>query len=539
MKRVRIVFLSIVILGIALRLLALQLAPSNDEINIHRMIASGKLFYPEHHAHPPLANFFFYAVGHLFGTSFVVLRLVPLLFELLSLVILYFLAYMLYGAQAARTSVKLGALSFILLANATRVHIEPVAAFFFLTCIYFYIRGQKGNNQRDMIYAGMTGGLLLLTKTVGVLVFPVLLFWSLLHSGMKDSVHSLGKVVFISLVIFLFFPLWAFLSGSPLFIESISFLFSFTGADDNLPFGSLFPFLFLFVTPFYLYFPFLALKNRTKTDNFLLSWVLITMAFYLFVIRKGDYSRYFLTGVYPLILLASGALARIPKEKWKLSLFWIATLTSILFFIFFQYSFLDTPRIIHSPSIYISSFLSGTTFFFPYSVDHGYGFGVVSPIFYALLLAHAFFLWGIIWKRTWIIPIFFGFLFGFNAFLIEEEVFSFAQPNVGRAMMSMVAYALEKELPRPYYTTDKTIMYLLNPDKYYGGYTTERSLFFYRVESKNDLDTLQKTGGTFFFLPFAAYVTEQDIQLPKCSILQEWRDLGIIVGEIITCIRKE
>lgn len=534
MRRIRVFFLGIIVLGIFLRLFALGLAPSNDEINIHRMISSGRLVYPEHHAHPPLANFFFYALGHLFGSSFLVLRLVPLIFELFSLVVLYFLADLLYNAQAARTSVKLGALSFILLANATRLHIEPVATFFFLACIYFYIREQKGNNQQDLIYAGIMGGLLLLTKIVGVLVFPILLLWSLLHSTVKNSFISWGKVIFISLIIFSLFPLWSFLSGSSLFTESIAFLFSFSGAADNLPFGTIFPFLFVFVTPFYLYLPAFSLKNRTKTEMFLFLWVLFFIAFYLFIIKKGDYSRYFLTGVYPLILLASGALARIHKEKWKLSLFWIAALSSTMFFVLLQYSLFDAPRVIHSSSTYISSFLSGNTFFFPYSVDHGYGFGVVSPVFYALFTGHILLFF---WKKSWTFPLFCGFLFGFNLFLLEENIFSIAQPSISQTIHEMVTYAQQHDLPRPYYATDKMIMYLIDPLRYYEGYTTERSLFFSRVEGKNDIVQLQKTGGTFFFFPFAAYVTEE--QLPPCPVMMKWIDNGFVSGKILVCPRKE
>ncbi len=524
MKRMRVVFLSIILLGILLRILALNVAPSNDEMNLQWMMSSGKIFYPEHHAHPPLGNLLLFAFAKIFGTSFVALRLVPFLFELFSLVMLYMITKQLYNEQAGRTAVKLGLLSFIFLGNGTRLHIEPIVSFFFLAAIYFFLRQQR-------MVAGIMAGLLLLTKFSGILLFPVLFVYSIFfETNWKQRLSSLGIVSFIALGIFLLFPLGSFLLGSSLFQETISFLFSFQGADDNLPFGTLFPFLFVFVTPFYLYLPFLN-REKTKKDAFLWLWVILIILFHLFVIKKGDYSRYFLIGIYPLLILAAGGLSRISKKEWKLPVFWSSALGSCLLFFLIQSLFYAAPRVAHGLSNYMNLFLSGEIFFFPYVVDHGYGFGVVSPVFYVLLLGHILLLF-FSWKK-WMIPVFFGFLFGFNLFLLEENVFSIAQPKISQTMQEIVAYAQQHELPHPYYATDKMMMYLLNPQAYYEGYTTERSLFFSRVEGKNDLAQLQKTGGTFFFFPFAAYITEE--QLPPCPAIQEWTDNGVVTGKILVC----
>jgi 4-amino-4-deoxy-L-arabinose transferase-like glycosyltransferase len=134
-----------------------------------------------------------FAVSGLYGVagvSDVVARLVPAIFGIMTIIVVYFTGRMLYNSRVAFIAASVLALLPYHIIMTRQVMVDVPFSFFFVLTLFFMAKYVATNNRLWVYGVGASAGLSFLSKEVGILTLIVSLLYMLLTRklGIKNLV---------------------------------------------------------------------------------------------------------------------------------------------------------------------------------------------------------------------------------------------------------------------------------------------------------------------------------------------------------------
>ncbi len=515
------------------------------------------------HAHPPLGEIIFYFHSYIFGTSLVFIRLLPILFSIFNIFFLYYITKKFYGEKVAFFSLLLSSISFHWLVTSAIVSIDQFAVTIFLLFLYL-ILNKENIKERFSIYMGILLGISILLKYQFIILYLILFIYLLITSyRLKYTLISFFKSCIVSLILFSFYPVFSYFTDFNLFLDTLRFIMDYASTVNgvNLPFGTIFTILALYSTPLLIGLAFLRLisfmKLKKQKQNFRqkevvgqdiihIIIIIINLLFFLFVVKRGDYSRYLMIILPSLTILSSQYLSKI---KFNKALLFLTSFFALIVFSFshvFSYIKLSEDIfVLQNVNFYMQSIKNlNFNFFFPFHIDHGHWVGAnFLLIFLIYLFSLVIFISLFLIKnkklQLLVIVLFIGFGFGYNSYLSSEHLFHLSQPDPNPVINEMIDFFNDNNLDRPIYVTDKAFLYKLNTFDIPHG---KNEKLIIRDESFriDDIDFLKKkisqNGGTIIFLNFGPHVEKDKIiSLENCNLIKRFSSKEIEMGYILTC----
>lgn len=305
-----------------------------DEVYFGRVARDIAVFgfpRPELLAHPPAFSYALAASFGLFGFSEWAARLVPTLFGLLSLVVVYKVGESVYSREAGALAVFILVLSKTFLGYTTLVDIDGSAVTFFLLLeTYLIFRYLKRPETHSLIPAATLLGVGLLFKLGTVIVpFVVLLFMERKRPFPAISSILLGMGIFLTAYTAYFtrYP-WGFWTG---FLRPLSHFFGTAGGvrEPLLKFlgvlfwNASFPLVLLLG-----YSLLRALSEDDRKAKFLAFCAILILLAYSLVSHKME--RYFVPAIPLIAILAAGYV--LPALKGRLPVSGASALLGLAYF---------------------------------------------------------------------------------------------------------------------------------------------------------------------------------------------------------------
>jgi hypothetical protein len=529
------------ILVVLTRLIPINYSYSEDEMNLPIILEGPKFVDTTFHAHPPLGQIFYKFFSLIFGTSLVAIRLFPILTSILNIYLLYLIAFTFYNNKIALYSLMLSLLSFHLLVTSSLVSIDPLSLTATLFFIYFLQRETVFDNKFTLLFGSILG-ISMLLKYHFLILYPILgIYLCLVQKDIKKPILQMLKITTISILIFSIFPIASYFTDPGQFNITLSFISDYTDltyTHMNMPFGSVFIFLAIFTTPLFIGLALLQAFKLEKKDLLHIVLISTTLLFYLFAVKRGDYSRYLITILPSLIILSSAYIANLNLNIKSLKLLSTTSIITLLSsFLFSLYLLPSTIIPLKNFSSYFTLFRDlNLNFLFPLHIDHGYWISINFALLLIILIAmFILFILSIASNKKLsllFLTLFIGIGIGHNIYLGSEYLFHVSQPNPDAAIKDMFSYYEKNSLVTPVYTNDKAFLYTLNLHKNF--IIQEDSA---RIEDIQLLKSqLQEHPGTILYLNFAARVTKEDIlSLPNCTTLRTFYSKGIPTSYVLEC----
>ena len=556
----------LILLAILIRLIGINQALFDDEPGYITTSFAGKYGISVYHNHPPLVVWLNMLFTGLFGIETCVLRLVPLLFSVLTLFLLYKTATYLYNKKAGLIAVALATFTYYPTQAALQVGDEGVLAFFFLSAIFSLLKYSESKSKRWLFLVIASTGLALLVKETAFMLFPVLFLYILIsnhngnfYSNLKASIKIFTMILLLSLIIFAIYPLISIYSKETGIIAIKSLKTISTFIDPNLSFVP-FAILLFWLTPLFIGLTLLSFKEKiTKLlsvarspqlceelrskrgsikDLVLVIWLVLSLIFYLFFVSRGDYTRYFVNILPPVILLSSKALAKIKfnKKEILISLIVLVFWLSFLFFVSFD-NFRHVPR---NTSNYLQELKAyKIDFVFPYTGSAGPLFVVpINVILYSLFFSGLFFI--IYWfKRLKLFfLLFLSVSLAFNIFLLQEYLLHTTQVDPSEIILQMSDYYKTNKLPKPVYANNAALLFYIDPN-----YLTKKDFYsigLYGERATKLEELLKDQGGVFLLLDYPIIPRDSLLWdlLNKCALVKKFKSDEITMGYIFNCSSK-
>ena len=148
--------------------------------------------------HPPLTPMIYGVAMAVFGSNLFVMRMVPLLFSVLTMFVTYRLGQELYDREtglfaAAALMSYSGFTNFAVTANN-----DMCVTFFFCLSALLAIRMLRTQDVSLAFAAGMSLGFGLLTKYTLALIYPLVIGCSLIYGSLRQTKYLLGTAILIS-----------------------------------------------------------------------------------------------------------------------------------------------------------------------------------------------------------------------------------------------------------------------------------------------------------------------------------------------------
>ncbi len=221
------VLLVIFFFGVATKLLGVFLLPVFHDVGwyrqlaIHNDAAYMNLIQLEH---PPLGYYFFFFALKILGINAYVIRLVPFIFSLIEISLIYWLAKKWYGNKTANAALVLWSLTFFSYANALSPEGDgSIMAVFSIFLFYFLYKYFESRRTKYLLLTGLFYGLLMLIKVRAVLfIIPLSIFIAFKFKNVKKTTGAVLKICAIGGGVFSLFPLAVYLANPQEFIHLIT-----------------------------------------------------------------------------------------------------------------------------------------------------------------------------------------------------------------------------------------------------------------------------------------------------------------------------
>ncbi|MFH1420615.1 MAG: glycosyltransferase family 39 protein [Candidatus Aenigmatarchaeota archaeon] len=330
------VILLIVILTVALRLYSADRFLINDEITwitpAKNIVASGFPSNPIYcgvpggyfYIHPPMGLILYSTTIASAGVEFV--RLVPIIFGLLSILLTYFLGKKLFDDRTALIAAGMMAISSYHIIASQIIDVDgAILAFFNLATILSFVLYKKNLQKRFLFFSGLFLILSLFTKMSGFLVIiPILVYSYALDRNFRKTGKEL--IFFIVCGIIFLGALYGYASiagQNGYFTEPVNYLMQFSGRGSSPSIQNVLLDKAFYVataswqmTPFLLALLLLALFKKNRDSNYwlLVSWIL-TIVIIFMMPYGGAFERYFTTVLPAVFIFIASFLSRINLNK--------------------------------------------------------------------------------------------------------------------------------------------------------------------------------------------------------------------------------
>ncbi|MEM4259850.1 MAG: glycosyltransferase family 39 protein [Candidatus Woesearchaeota archaeon] len=532
---------------------------------------------------PPLTTWTRIAFVSIFGLSTQSLKMVSVIFGILTILTVYFLAKELYDKKTAFISIILLGFSAWHILGSTSISFDGAfLTFYYVLTIFFFVKysNTKRNQTLWLVLTGISFGLAMLTKLNAILLLPILIIYYFLNNyyilEYKDIEHKNSfqnnfyhkfieavKIFFIicliALAIFSVFPISAYFTDWSYF----QVVLSHTSVFSNNSFEIVLLLIQLMLSVFWagpLFIGLYALSflKFEKKDILLHLWIAVVFLFFILGVQENfrPFERYLLV-ILPALAILGGKVIKdsindlkLEKKHWSILGITLLLFTAIIFI----FNLLHNRILPFYPkSGFISNALSfNWNFLVPLTGDQGpIGMYIsFNSIMFAFIFAAIFVIFYIItyiknaylsskktkknnniknFSRMFLI-LFLSISFSYNVFIAQEMIWNLTNVNIDKVSKETINYALEKDLEQP------IIIFRNYALKYYleNKYQTINTADF---NYENNQTLLSYINGTLLFIDFPA-INQSSLlakRLNRCNILQKFIDKGITVGYIYSC----
>ncbi|MCD6591270.1 MAG: glycosyltransferase family 39 protein, partial [Candidatus Aenigmarchaeota archaeon] len=211
--------LSILIIGLVIRVLGINSMPFFDEISwifaVETSMVGGIGEYVNFIPHPPLAFVLYYIFASLIGLNFIAFHLMPLMIGLSTILVTYYLAKSLYDRETAILSAFLMSVTFYCVWMSLFIDMDGnILTLLSILVLYFFNKFAKTGEKKYLMMTGCLFGLSVLSKYSAFLLLPSLILYDFFVHRFKN-LKSIALIAFIGSCVFSVFPMLSFVSGSP------------------------------------------------------------------------------------------------------------------------------------------------------------------------------------------------------------------------------------------------------------------------------------------------------------------------------------
>ncbi len=457
-----------IVVGLVLRLLTLNNALSFDEfVQTKAVLEANPAGLDKYTEMNPLTTWTRLAVTSILGVHVWSLRLTSLLFALLTLWVTFLLARELYGTKAARWATALLALSAWHALVSTSISFDGAfLTFYTVLAMYCFVRYDRSDEHRWLVWCGLASGLAMLTKYTGVLVVFALALYSLIrHKDWKRTAREGALVTALCLAVFSVFPLVAFLTDPSYFWITLQHGQGyFGGRTISLSLLAIqYGLALLWMGPLLLFGYFLSWKKRESRDWLSHSLIIAILAFYTFVVQDPfrPVERYFTILLPALCMLAGKYYASLDFERkhWL----WAGAAAVVGMTTSFIVNAMPGKILPFYPKTQFitAMFARDWNFFVPFTGDQGpVGLYVKFLIFALAFGTSAACVVLAVQRKKWAAPVLLGIGLALSVFMMTELALHPTSPDVSRAFKETTSIA--KQYPGPYFTfRDPALQYYL------------------------------------------------------------------------------
>jgi len=281
--------------------------------------------------YPPLFDVITAITYAIIGSSLFSVRLVSLMFGILSVWAVFEYAYRLYGPKTALiSSILLASMPGFILVSRLAL-LETALLFFFSSSLLLFFSWTQTNNQKHLILSGILLGLGFLSKYQTGIAGAVMLV-SVLLLRKKHFKYNLRKILFVALIAAVVILPWLFFAYNNYTSEKVEqWMYTLEkGSIERLEYGERFPLpLFYMIEMTYPYMDlhpislpifflgFLGLGlwtwRRTPQDKFSVIWFIVVYVVYTFFVSNRNW-RYIIP-LFPIIAIAASDLILVTFDK--------------------------------------------------------------------------------------------------------------------------------------------------------------------------------------------------------------------------------
>ncbi|HII17038.1 TPA: hypothetical protein HA361_03940 [Candidatus Woesearchaeota archaeon] len=555
MKRQAYLAISLILLGILLRVSSLDNVPYLDEAAwAYTATDTSMQTYASTIPHPPLAILLFKAPMLIAPYSDVMLRMVPLFLGLATLAVVFLIANILYGKSAAYWSLVIMSLSFWHVLASVQVDVDgAILAFLFSCAVYCYLLFEKTTKKQFLYATGVFLGLCIFAKLPGILGSVTIGLYVIAKKRKLRSIIIEGGVL-LSIVAAMFAPYVLYLKATN--PEAFQFVFAhnagyYTGGVSLLPLA----YLLLWGTPLLAGLSMLATLRLAKNDMLPLLWIFVCVAFYLVMGVPGlsPFDRYLMVIIPPLAMLSGKFLSSLQPAKRHLPHIITSFLIGLAILTAFQF---QSTIVRHSLEDYAKRLLSPDwMFYLPITGSSGPTMLIgIGGIIVVSALAYLFMLFSLFSKKkglkTGLIAVSLGMALAINLFLAGELAFPLLSPDISAMTNDAISTVKSSSLSLPLYTNALGISWhaRLN-DPYFargGIITVLPDARRYETESSDEsirsiAEGMLAEGGTLIHIDYPPSHTAIALwdALADCNVMKEYTYKERRMGYVITCPEQD
>lgn len=500
--------------------------PLQDEAQWKLAVERG-FVYDQELPHPPLA-ITIYMLAYRAGLP---LRIVPIFFNICTLVLLFFFLKKYYNKDIALCGVFIGATSFWFFIASTMIDMNGciLSFLFFLGSVILLLVDNKKETKKIALITILLI-LIIYTKYAEFMLFAgiyCIWIWMQKELSLNKKIKYVLIPFSITCIAFLLFPLICYLQNN--FSYFLSTLQNHGSDQGFLPRLRVIFALMMYGTLFCISF-LIAWFKRTKKDTFFFLWFAATIIFYFFIVgsRALSYERYLMTLIIPGIILSALVLNRIIRKNKKILFIGILLLIPLFLFL----NMMPVAYIPHDINTYISNVANFKfAFNLPFTGSSGpYYYVNVEVLILLWTLSFLLILAYIIFKKNWILVLLFSLNIASGMVFITDYTFSISHYDYDKAYKQAIDYYKTENLQEPlyYYGWDRAIYVELHP-KYAMDFPSNITLL---------KESIQEKGGTAIIVNFPK-ISDSDESLlyisSHCELKKEITDREELILKIFAC----
>lgn len=304
-NRVLLILTAIILIFTLIQLKGLNHATLGDEFTyfyMGKLVADGNLPYKDFFfAHPPLQIFIFAFIFKLFGFNLLLLKSVPLLFNIISAIFLFKIMKK-YSNMHAIISITLFLFTYTIMLEATYAYGIEIATAFVLISIYYLTKNKN-------LTSGVFYGIASITALQSLVLIPAFVIYLFFKKNRKILIDFLIGFLLVFLIVNLFFMIFF----NNYFADVYKFhIIKPKVRGDNIKVFANFVFNNLFLICSFVLFFILSLKKNFKRYSLFVFIIAMYALFLAISTRIFDY--YFIILMPFIAVIASAGLISLFKK---------------------------------------------------------------------------------------------------------------------------------------------------------------------------------------------------------------------------------
>ncbi|MFH1054130.1 MAG: glycosyltransferase family 39 protein [Candidatus Woesearchaeota archaeon] len=557
MKNTKKILLAIIIIAILIRIFGIGNILTNDESAYSFSIRDREFFSTSNANQPPLFHWTGAVIYTIFPFDTVGIRLQPFIFSILNILMVYLICKRFFSKKIGLIAAGIMTFSYWHLFGSLMIETNGSSLMFFsLLSIYFYFRFDDEKNYKFLVLSGLFFGLALLTRITAILLIGII---GLYHLWQTKKVWKTAKdislFVMIGGIIYSIFPILSFLIDPFFFYQAtIGHNLSYVQGGGLFSMTILIQFLQaliisspLFTGLLLVYLVNFKKESYNKKELMFLIQMIVVFLFYTLIVKDPfrPVERYFMILIPGLSILGAIGISKLRFYKRELMFSTISLL--LLFLLLFIPNLMESRFLPFYPKTgFINEAISlNWNFLVPFTGGSGpAGFYLTfTTIALGFILAFGFLMIGIYFTlmrknkvaRIFIL-LFLSASLAYNFVLIEEYLFSSANPDIDLINVQIRDYAIENDLNEPVYIFRNFALRYYIDDKY----DDIRFLDFHNDTAEKAAVLGQELGeerASVLFIDFPSIDKEGNLfkTLNECKKRKTFSDKGTIIGYVFEC----